>query len=963
MINLIRRLIIYGILSTLVLAVLIVAGIKIYGEPFIKNYLESDIAKKLDLNIKVQDVKIQLIPAVSVQLAGININSKDESQIVQLSSADIFIDIFESVKKLPSVDLKARAILVKPTVTVKIPFLPPQTLSPPTGTVTPVGGVNIVLPGHLNLNLEVDIQEGAIAVLRENSKKDYSAVVKTEKIFANLKMPSLRNDWNLTVFTNLSSDHLFTTAIPLEIKSQLGMDLTPFKIKISSSEVKFGGIPSAISGYVDPLTDQYVLNLKMEVPDLGKIRSFAFPGTWQGSVTANIDVRKTPQLKANGKIEIKNVFGDVEYFQEAIKLSGSVGLNGTSAFSYNEAFNLETTSFATNLTNMEIAVKKLFKKERNIPLTVQGSLNQEGKGYRINQLMFALGHLKGSFSGLLGDEASSFKLSIPKTNLAGLEKLFPIIRSPLTGIAEANMDIRGDLIKPDSLYININPLVLSNVLIDTQWKSDDESKAIEGTVTLNTRSNIGIQNQELKYSNTNTQLDMTRSGIMWDNLLKKPLGKTMFLNVKATQKGQQTRIERAELNTSAGLLNINGIFQNPVKPELDIRVQTANLNLSQLSQILPLLQKWRLSGKTSAAVTFKGKFDPALGIEKSPLKMNGFINANLPEFAYVPEVPQDGKPVVSEPTKEKKVEGLIPSWPILSQSVLRTDLSLGKLFYKDIIVEGINWQGTLNNGALIGKMDVKKFFGGTVVLSKIRLPLKEALPTNQVSAIWGNVEAGKAFDWMLPNWKGLFSGVASGSMEMNLVHPSHPDYLKESVVRGRITLKDAFLSTLKFDQAINEKLNSIAGVGKNASLSTKGISATVNSDFEFAREMMKFKKLDILTPEKNEFRAEGWIKTDKTMDIHGNIYLSNPPIQGSVLKANADESGRLMVPVKFDGLVTQPKLNIAQQTITTMLKRTAEAEGQRLRGEAQKALEEEAKKAKSKVKEELEKGLKNILGK
>jgi hypothetical protein len=963
--NLFKRLFVLWIISSLIVAGLVFGLLKFYGEPFVKTYIESDLAEKIGMKITLQEVKIKFIPPMSIRLEGLDITSEDGTKNVTAESVDIFVDVLKTLPTLPELNLRAQATLVRPIATIKLPFVGPQAVAVPAMSSK---AISVQLPGGLNFSLDLDIQEGSLSVEEQNEAQEYSTLFKLEKTFCNFKSQGFDREMDLNIFTNISSSKLSKNSVPLEIKTKFALDLEPLMLKIVSSAIFLGGIPGNLTGTLNPASQSYKFDLKVDVADLGKIRSFAFPGTWQGALTADLKFEKIEKLKATGTVQAKNVYGDLEYGDGEFNLNGSMGVNGITSFTYADRFRIDSMSVAANLTNMNLTLREFFKKDRGVPLTGLANLSQDQASLKINALNFELGHLKGSLAGHFGSgekSESNFKLAIAKTPLAGMEKFFPIIRTPLTGFAEANIEVRGKLSEPDGLFIDINPLILNQVKVDALWKSKDETRYVEGALLVNTRSNFRIQNQQLTASTTDTQIDFSKVGIIWADTFIKPLGNTLRLDVYAAQKDKLMQITRAELTTPAGVVNVTGNFRDPLKPTIKIKAQTPQMDLSRLTLMIPMLRKWKLSGKINGDLSFDGRYEPKLGIEGSPLRMEGTVKAFLPEFAYVPEVPIEGK-IIAEPEpdpKRKKIPAILPPWPILLESSVRTELSIGKLFFKDIILSGIKWKGALDRGTLVGQGDIKEVFGGTLIVGKLKIPMKDAQPTTQLNAVWGNLQAGKAFDWLLPDWKGLFSGVSNGSIDLVLLHPDNPDFTLESVVRGKGTLKNGFISTLKFDQAVNAKLAQVPGLGSQTPFTSKGMAGNVDIDFEFNKKMLRFRNFDMVTPEKNEFHGGGWIRTDKTIDIKGEAHITNPSVQGSVVQANSDKEGRLVVPIQFEGTVTEPKLNIADQTIKTMLAKTAEFEGKRLRGQAQKALNIEVEGAKKKIGDELGKGLKKLLGK
>ncbi|HEX4922448.1 MAG TPA: hypothetical protein VFV50_00110, partial [Bdellovibrionales bacterium] len=527
--------------------------------------------------------------------------------------------------------------------------------------------------------------------------------------------------------------------------------------------------------------------------------------------------------------------------------------------------------------------------------------------------------------------------------------------------------LKGDLNNPTQLTVRIAPVLLENVRATVNLKKD--GAVIKGPVSLDLRATLFAEGQNLRSSNISAQADLSSLQISMGDKLAKPVGSPVKLDIATQQKGQKISIQKGSLILAAGTVLLTGEVQNPQAPALNLALSAPKLALAQVAALVPMLKPMGLSGTASGNLNVRGIYDFKKGYEKSPLQLTGSISAEIPQFAYKPAKPVATPKPTENAADTPPPEPLLPDWPVARQAVLKTQVKIASLTYDTIPVSQINWSGTLDKGKLKGEVTVGKVFDGSVKVTELSLDLAESRPTTKTAFLLSGLNVGPAFDWAFPSWKGLLRGLASGAMSMSVAHPSRKDFVEATAAKGEVTLKNGFVSTVKFDQMANEIFKKIPSLSAQK-LDSKGATADIEGKFVAAKGVVSFSSLHIKTPERNELQAKGWAKVDKTIDMSGDISLSNVQVSGEaaeVVAANSDSTGRFVVPVRITGNAFSPELNLTEETVKKIVTKTAEYKANRFKRDAEakakEAAQKEIDKGKQKVQEELQKGLKGIFGK
>jgi hypothetical protein len=435
--------------------------------------------------------------------------------------------------------------------------------------------------------------------------------------------------------------------------------------------------------------------------------------------------------------------------------------------------------------------------------------------------------------------------------------------------------------------------------------------------------------------------------------------------VVARQSGQSIGFSKSYLQSPFGKLDFSGQIKGFQNPSLDLNLNIAKLDLMALSRHVPLLKPWHLAGYASGGINIKGTYESNKGIESSPLSVQGQVQAQIPKLVFAPPSSPSTKisssnatPSLDPNSASAPPTSYLPQWQVIKSLRLKTKLNVGSLQYHDLKLEDLAWDGGILTGQLLGRARIGKIFSGQIIFDEIKTQLLTPLPTLHLKLKASQIDLGEALSWSMPEWKKLADGKASGDMTLLLPAKERKDFVQAAFAKGEVKIQNGYLSTLPFDKMINAKLASLPQIGlaKTPVVKTEGVRAQLDAAFEFQNGKLNLSRFHALTPDKNELTASGWIlASDKSMDLKGQGFIANPPIQGDVLAANSDSQGRLVLPIHFKGTADNPSYNLADDTAKQLLTKTASYTAQKVKKQVQEGAVKEVKK-------QIQNQLKNILG-
>ncbi|MEQ1875148.1 MAG: hypothetical protein ABL958_00790 [Bdellovibrionia bacterium] len=952
-------------------AIGVVAALQL-AAPKIKQLIERNGSAALGGPVKVASVQVKFWPP-GLALTAFQATGFEGGFMAKAPAATATVFI----KELSPPAVHVVVELNQPDILVNLP-LPAST---PAARPQPAAEPAMAIPAQISIDFSFN--RGQVKVIKTDppavaNGQPVTTTVNLSDLNVKLNAPSLTDPMAVAVTANVGLEkESLNLSYPLSLQGKFQIDEPAKTFKVLQSHLDVGGIGVATAGWMQWTSGRQSWQLTTNIPELKNLKappSLLPPGTWSGAILSSIKASNEKGWNVSGNFYLKNLAGIIDMKTNALSAKGQMTAQLATEFGYDGSFKVKTLTANAEMQGLGLTYKDLFVKPANVPMdfSVDASMAQDTLDLKL--LNFTLAQLKGSANGRIHyvpGQASNLSIKIPKTALAGFEKILPpLSEMPVQGNMQADVELKGDFNQPMNMTVKIAPILLENVRASVNYKKD--TTVVKGPVSVDLRAVLLAEGPNLRSSKIDLNADLGQLLIQMGDMFSKPAGSPIKVEFAGQQKGQKISIRKGFVTTAAGSLSVNGEIQNPQAPSMSLNIGIPSLNLTQVSQMIPMLRTMGLSGSANGKFRVDGTYDFKKGVEKSLLAVSGEVQADLPKFVYKPKPTPPPAKAGAEPAPVPPPEPLLPNWPVARGMDLKRKVTIGTLMYDTIPVEKISWNGRLNKGQLSGEVSVGKVFDGSVDVTQVEMNLTQPAPTLTTAFLFKNLNVGDAFNWAFPTWKNLVKGAATGRMSIKAAHPSRTDFLAATIGQGEASLKNGFLSTVKLDQAVNEKLSKIPGMGSQK-LASQGATGDIDVKFVYAKSQVILKSFTLKTPEKNELATEGddsFVKTDKTMDLKANLHLANGQFSGEaaeVAAANSDAQGRFVVPLRITGNVFSPEFNMTEETIQKIVKRTAEYKLTKAKAQAQKqvqdAAQKEIDKGKQKVQEELSKGLKNLIGK
>jgi hypothetical protein len=154
------------------------------------------------------------------------------------------------------------------------------------------------------------------------------------------------------------------------------------------------------------------------------------------------------------------------------------------------------------------------------------------------------------------------------------------------------------------------------------------------------------------------------------------------------------------------------------------------------------------------------------------------------------------------------------------------------------------------------------------------------------------------------------------------------DFMSKTDIFGALQIKNGFLSTLRFDTYLNEKIAALPGLGGKKLVNTSGSSMAVTSQFRLRGGQLQLSTFNVITPAQDELQSSGVISIDQTLDLRGQVFLASAPISGDLKRCLGDTRGRIQFPIHLTGTASQPDYNLGSGTLTQVASRLLTCQGQ-----------------------------------
>ncbi|MCB0367363.1 MAG: hypothetical protein H6624_03300 [Bdellovibrionaceae bacterium] len=944
-------------------------------EPKFKSWIEQKGSEAFKGDVVVGDLTLRSVVPLSLKARQIQVIRTDGTLQIMFPEVDIDVHFGNPLADFPSFQFRTRLTLLDPFF--RMTLLPGKEQIGESSDEKSGGG--FFFPLSFDTSMDTQIQRGQVEFvfadkIEEEEKatrlqfKNIGLLLRQDSLFHNRSPMSL----NLSLMAGLKT-RLLTTSIPVQISSE-EIFTSPERIEAKRINVDFGGLIAAAAGSTDLKPLQHNWLVRFQVPDLGQLKvppQFLPPGVWAGAFSGKIHFAQKPQSSPYVAVQalVQGFRGDTEWKKENLELVGGVGADARIDAVYWDKWKFNDLFAVVDLSGAKMTLDPWFRKKSNERLRVHVVAKQEGPGLRIDKGDLEFTRLRAFVRGFIQEGPggrSKLQVKIPPTNLGGFEAFFPFLKEQsLQGELEVNARLDGDLSVPESLAIDLAPLKLSGVSANVKYANKETQMYAGGPVQVTADVQISAKGTDLSRAKGSVAADFTRLGIVIGEKFRKKPGQVLALRASASKLDDKVLINSLALTHPAGEIRGKGFFKQPQKPIFDLSLGVEELNLRQAARVMPILGAYGVGGSVDGSVRLTGTYDFALGLEKSPIKMTGDLQARLPNL-NIPMADGEANP---DHGIESQVEAkaILPDWPLFNQSKMILgaqvgQLSLGRETFKKVSADMIFSEGSLKGGARVASL-----FGGSLVVTELTVPLRQILPLVPMKMEFKGVDLNRAVSWWSPEKKGLVRGVASVDSALNLPWPKGEGWWHSLRAEGRLGVRGFSLSTLNWEEKIQQALSQLPGQATDAKDKSQGrqvMAAELDIAYKAQNEKIQIKKLSLKTPRKNDLSAEGELGFDLVGELKGELSLANPPVKGSVKDANSDELGRLIVPLEISGDLTSPSLSVAGPVIEKMLAKTLAFEKKKTVAQVESKVKDETKKAvateKKKVKESIDKKIKGL---
>ncbi|NQZ00405.1 MAG: hypothetical protein HRT45_07010 [Bdellovibrionales bacterium] len=621
---------------------------------------------------------------------------------------------------------------------------------------------------------------------------------------------------------------------------------------------------------------------------------------------------------------------------------------------------------SVNADALDIKAEPYFKKTSGDKLAVdlEGFVRDEtlvvnSKRIQLNQLKLGL----SSSVSLKDKMMADIKVDLDRAQLKGLEKMFPpLAKQPMQGEIEFHSELKGPLSEgAESLRLSVNPIVLKNFKSSVNLKDDKNRIYASGPVSANLQGAVKVVKNELDYGTLRGSVDLTKVALNYKAKFKKKSGQRLSASLNLGQNKQSLVTKGSTLNYGPSVLELKGSVRGFVSPSFKLNLKLSNFQTSLVDKTPYWPKDMVANGAVAGNFDLSGKFDQKVGIEKSPIKVKGSVNANFSNFEYMPEPVEVNAEVAAEPTpKLKTVPAFLPTWPVIQDLNLSVDTRVAKFRKNKISGKGLLVKAVVQKGGASVSGKVAEIFAGEVTLKKLLVPLIWENPVIRMSAAVKGLDVPLAFQSLDLQGLPKMTGVATGAVELTTELPESERFLSAMTSSGSLNLANFELKEISLTESMMKNLSKLKKLGVKADTNVKGFKGVANLAYILKNEVMKVSKLDLVSFNKDEFKLKGTLKLAGPVDLKGSVILSKPPFKGEVYECNTDKQGRMTFPVVVKANWMDPDFTVPKQSLDALLSNTLKCQQKKLEKQVKKEADKKLKDVKKKVEGQLQDAVKDL---
>lgn len=734
-------------------------------------------------------------------------------------------------------------------------------------------------------------------------------------------------------------------------------------VKTSEFKVSLGGLDAEVQGTSLLKEGRHRWLLDISAKDLSQLppppAEFGAKN-WKGAIQLHTEVGKESDAKpwsAEGNVKAENVTASVQFKQDQITFNGPFLLNADGKFSYiNEKPATPGLKASLDLSNAQVIYGEILSKAPGVTMRAQVNVLSDNDKVNLDALDMQLWNFNASAKGHVVAKApytADLQFVLKPVNLQGAEKmLLPLSKSPVQGEVSLAGKFAGALTDPMKAAIKIDNFQMKKFMGQVDYEKPGLF-GIKGPVSADIQAQGEWANEKVKSAQGHGQVDLSQPSLV-AGPLRKEAKALLRANFNIRNQGTNILIENLDMATFVGNVAMKGKAEMAAVPVLDLAVEAKPLNLSELRIAVPSFHDLIPKGAVTGKLQITGKPEFSKPWHEFPLTVSGGVNVRLPEYKMVSAPPEAQAPGKAPPAKVESTS-FLPDGELTRRLKLGLQVDVDKFVKDSLEADAVHVEGQIAGGKLNGQVAVKQVFGGSVSVKNLNVPLLQKKPVIQGTATWLGLTIEDALGFVKPDYRKMAEGKTAGLAEFSTVMPAEEDFMKLLRVRGDANADPVTLNSVKVGQMINDALQKIPG-GKIKPVKVEPLHGQMKAQFELNKSIMDLASFSATDQDGSEIQMKGKVDVSTMKgDLAGTFFLANPPITGCILEGNADNKGRMVVPLAVKGDLMSPSLSIVSDLIGKL-------GGKALQCESKKLVEKLKTEGKDKLEKDLKKTLKNILG-
>ncbi|MCB0349943.1 MAG: hypothetical protein KDD38_02095 [Bdellovibrionales bacterium] len=727
--------------------------------------------------------------------------------------------------------------------------------------------------------------------------------------------------------------------LPITAQSD-AITLNSKSIQSEKINITVAGLQSALSGFSNLTKDEHSWKASVNLPDLTKLDvppAFLPPGKWSGAISGDGSFNKNgSQIQSEVSLITTNLKGEVNASTPEYTVMGSVSPQIQIKAAYTEHIRIENLNIDADLTNLSIKIPGLFEKNNTLPMRIKLSGDGQDTVFKLHNMRLELAQLIVQAMGHINStegETSEIKLVIPSTSLAGIESLLPPLNQyPVTGQVALQARFKGDIHNAAHGEVDIEHFQAQNINGGVKYESSDKTTSVIGRILVDSSGAARIYNKKILGAHIKANIDLNSLAINSESF-KKSEKDPLQLQLNVVQDNTTTVIKNFNFSSDFAQLSAVGQINNTENPSFNLKTRIQSLNLIQLAKKASALKALPALGQVNGELGISGRYNAALGIEKSPLALTGNLNVNIPSYAIIttPQVNPEAAAGLKKPVELPESTPLLPKWPIIQRSKMKLNVNLSQLIFDKLKAENIQIKADYNMGAIRGQARIGNVFRGLASWPSFSTNnLTEPAQFFAKMEIQ-NIFVPDALKFAVPQYANyLTDGTTSGTFTISTPMPQTKNWLDQLTASGKMAGQNIQAKEDLIQKALGDKLTKIAKDKKVLSQNPKPLRGNFNTQFSLKQRVAHIDTFNLQTVDDDQFTGSGQVDLDLMAKLKGTLYLARVNIGGAVRAANSDSKGRFVLPVAVSGSLLDPSFDIASYTFEQIAKKTLQYETQNL---------------------------------